>query len=70
MAKESEALPAIIANDHYVEVWDDIGLGGPDAVQPAAVDCPPGRRDDAQTQDGSFGTPSVAPTRRSRYLSL
>ena len=69
MAKESEPLPAIIANDHYVEVWDDIGLGGPDAVQPVAVDCP--RGDEAQPKGGSFGTTtSVAPTRRSRYLSL
>ncbi|EJK71998.1 hypothetical protein THAOC_06512 [Thalassiosira oceanica] len=67
MVEESvAALPAIIENDHYVEVWDDIRLGDPETVETVAVNRPPGCGD--EEDGGSSGTSSPPPTRRPRFL--
>ncbi|EJK54499.1 hypothetical protein THAOC_25869 [Thalassiosira oceanica] len=67
MVKGSDAaLPAIIENDHYVEVWDDIRLGDPETVETVAVNRPPGRGD--EEDGGCSGTSSPPPTRRPRFL--
>ena len=64
MAKESTLLPAIIENDKYVEVWDDIRLVDPETFETVDADHPSGCED---RDDGSSGTPSPAPTRRPRF---